>query len=1159
MARQLKRLILALAAGVAAAGAIAAPAEGFEPRVPETFFGVSATELWTLSDQNRDAERDAQLDGMKAAGIDWARIEIGWPEVEPTAPTGGVHTYRWATADGLMAALASRNMELMALPMATPPWAASAEATATGCGRRSEVAQTRSADYAAFVEAIARRYGPNGSFWASRPDLPQVPVTRYEIWNEPNWAGFWCPEPDPEAFGAMLEQAADGIHAVDPSAQVTFGGLAALQDSKHSGGSLQGMAADEFLRRAVAQAPGLTGSLDSVGFHPYDIDPAMNLSMIGWLRRKMEDAGLPDAEIVLTEFGWRAGLLEGALSEVLRAANYDQMTSQVARTDCGVTAVAAHTWQSDELDLLNPDHWYGIVSPLTGLLHPSGAAYRDQVALFEGRGPTPAPRETITVCGEPAPPDTDGDGVPDADDDYPTDPDRWDGSEEEPPPPPEEEPEEPRTQVQRATDSFFGVTVVQLPDDFTRLGDEYAAMSSARIGTVRQRIVWSQIEPLAPTHPDYARDSQWNWLDRLVVKMADAGIRLQPSFGATPDWVPAGSFDAEYAAFMARFASRYGAGGEFWAENRHLEEELFAVRDYEIWQYGNLDAHAPAGTATAAGYAATYRAARSALRTVDGGAHALLSIAEMGQTGTAASFLGAMAAADPALAGSVDGVVAMAEHSRAVAPIEAMVRNVRYALENTGNAAAPIFLGFGAPVAGPEAISEADRAELYADVASRAVRGDCGVAGVFGHAWTTQEEDSGNSWHWFGIADKDDATLSPTAEAYRDTAAAFRGYGAAAAPAAAVHPCNGEAPDRDGDGTPDPADPAPLDPTVSAPTATPPAAPEIHGGPAPSPTIERDATFSLVAAGATEFQCKLDAGRFKACDAAPSFTGLSHGTHQLRARAVDSLGLVGPAAVKSWEVDIVGPEITAVHGPTVALTSRVEFRFSSAEASAQLACQLDGHGWEWCSSPKVYPFIGDGAHEFRAAAVDELGNVGPVELHEFEVRTEPGATTITSGPAEGATAGPNPAFRFRADYASSYECRFDAGAWSACGPAGAGTHKPPPPLTGGPHSFEVRGVGRTGTRGASAHRTFTVDASAPDVAITTKRAAGAVAVFALAATDTGSAIRGLRCKLDRGAWRDCGTPHRVRNLKPGAHRLRVRAIDAVGNRAEAVTRWRTPG
>ena len=430
---------------------------------------------------------------------------------------------------------------------------------------------------------------------------------------------------------------------------------------------------------------------------------------------------------------------------------------------------------------------------------------------------------------------------------------------------------------------------------------------------------------------------------------------------------------------------------------------------------------------------------------------------------------------------------------------------------------------------------------------------------MFAHAWTTPEQDPSNSWHWFGIADKDDATLSPTAEAYRDTAAAFRGYGSVPAPAAAVHPCGGQAPDTDGDGTLDPADPAPLDPAVSAPTATPPAAPQINGGPASSPTLERSATFSLVGAGAAGFQCKLDdARRFKACDAAPSFAGLSHGTHELRVRAVDSLGLVGPVTVKSWEVDIVGPEMAAVHGPAVSLNSRVEFGFSSKEASAHLACRLDGHAWEWCTSPKVYPFIGDGRHEFRVAGIDGLGNIGPITLLVFEVRTQPGAAAITSGPAEGAVTGTNPAFRFGADYAASYECRFDAGAWSACAPAGTGAFKRPPPLTGGPHSFEVRGIGGTGKRGASVMRTFTVDASAPAVIITPRRAAGSKAVFALAATDAASEVRGLRCKLDRGAWRVCGSPHRVRGLKPGGHRLRVRAIDAVGNRAEAVTRWRTP-
>ena len=638
-----------------------------------------------------------------------------------------------------MASLAQRRMGLLAMPMATPSWAASADGSAASCGRRSEVAQARIGDYASFVAALTKRYGRGGTFWASRPDLTPSPVTRFEIWNEPNWSGFWCPVPDPELFASMLKRAADSIKAVDPRAQVVFGGFAALQDSKHNGNTLKGMAVDEFLTRALVAAPGLKTVLDSAAFHPYDLDPDVNLSMIGWFRSKLDAVGLESTSIVISEFGWRTGLGSGALSEVLRTSNYQTLTGMLSRTDCNVSAVAPHTWQSPELSLDSPDQWWGLASPITGLLHPAGQAYRDQVALYEGRGPTPAPRGIVDVCGADELPDQDGDGTADPDDDYPTDPTRNGGSGETPPPPPEATPVEPRVRAPRVSNDFFGASLVRLPDDFTRLGDEFGAMAGVRIAQARMRVNWSQIEPVAPGSPTYSQLAGWSWLDRIILKMGGKGIRFTPAFGAAPGWArPSGSgFDADYAAFMKRFAERYGRDGAFWDENRNLNAASLAVRDYEVWQYGNVSTHSPDGVATAADYAATYQAVRTAVRTVDPSAMVFASLDELGTGGNVGAFVRDMASHVPVLRDGIDGVSLWAEHSRTVSRLDAVIAELRIGLDDSGNPNAPIRISFGAPVGGPDAVSEAARADLFRQFASRAARSDCGIDAIYAHAWTT--------------------------------------------------------------------------------------------------------------------------------------------------------------------------------------------------------------------------------------------------------------------------------------------------------------------------------------------------------------------------------------------------------------------------------------
>jgi hypothetical protein len=309
------------------------------------------------------------------------------------------------------------------------------------------------------------------------------------------------------------------------------------------------------------------------------------------------------------------------------------------------------------------------------------------------------------------------------------------------------------------------------------------------------------------------------------------------------------------------------------------------------------------------------------------------------------------------------------------------------------------------------------------------------------------------------------------------------------------------------------------------------------------------------AAGAAGFQCRLDDARsYEPCGGSAAYDGLAHGEHVLRVRAVDALGLVGPEATHRWTVDIVGPSIVDVTGPgPVSLDSTLRFEFHADEESARLACRLDGWEWEWCTSPETYTGIGDGSHEVRFAAVDELGNIGPVTLRYVDVRTVPGAVTFTAGPADGAITAPRPEYSFEAPYATGYECRFDGGAWRSC--AGAG-HRPEVALPEGPHTLDVRGVGGTGKRGVAASRSFVVDASAPRVKIVTGRATPRRAVFRFALDGPTTGVD-LECRLDRGRWSRCASPHVVKSPPPGWHTLRVRATDEQGNSSSASKRWRT--
>jgi hypothetical protein len=80
------------------------------------------------------------------------------------------------------------------------------------------------ARFGRFVAALAARYGTNGSFWAAHPDVPRAPITRWQIWNEPN-NPYYFPRPFAPRYAALLRAVRSELKASDPGAQIVLGGL----------------------------------------------------------------------------------------------------------------------------------------------------------------------------------------------------------------------------------------------------------------------------------------------------------------------------------------------------------------------------------------------------------------------------------------------------------------------------------------------------------------------------------------------------------------------------------------------------------------------------------------------------------------------------------------------------------------------------------------------------------------------------------------------------------------------------------------------------------------------------------------------------------------------------------------------------------------------
>ena len=133
-------------------------------------------------------------------------------------------------------------------------------------------------------------------------------------------------------------------------------------------------------------------------------------------------------------------------------------------------------------------------------------------------------------------------------------------------------------------------------------------------------------------------------------------------------------------------------------------------------------------------------------------------------------------------------------------------------------------------------------------------------------------------------------------------------------------------------------------------------------------------------AGAS-FECRLDTGSFASCASPLRIESPAAGPHTVEVRAVDRAGNhdTSPAS-HSWTTvapDTTTPETTILSAPSGRiLEGPVAVTFESNEPG-RFECDIDGMGFEPCSSPLDLPSPARGAHAVRIRAIDEAGNADP--------------------------------------------------------------------------------------------------------------------------------------------------------------------------------------
>jgi Beta-galactosidase len=267
----LRLALYALVAAVLLLAPAAVPAHAAAP--PKGFFGVMVN--GPLDDPAVDL--DAQAAAMRADGVESWRVEMAWDTIEPQPGQ-----FDWAATDRKVLAAAAHGIDVLGLAHRAPAWA-------NGGSADPFVPPKRPADFAAYLQALVARYGPDGSLWAEHPEVARRPVRAWEIWNEPNIPVYFRAQPFARPYAALLRAAYPAVKRADPGATVLMASMA-----NYSWRDLAKLLA----------VPGPRLRFDAAGAHPFSGKPSNALKIVRLNRDVLDRRGYRRVPLWLTELTW---------------------------------------------------------------------------------------------------------------------------------------------------------------------------------------------------------------------------------------------------------------------------------------------------------------------------------------------------------------------------------------------------------------------------------------------------------------------------------------------------------------------------------------------------------------------------------------------------------------------------------------------------------------------------------------------------------------------------------------------------------------------------------------------------------------------------------------------------------------------------------------
>ena len=389
-----RRAMLAAVAVVVALAAAAVPA-GASTHAPRDFWGI--VPILDLS--------KGEIDRMGAGNVGAARQLVLWAAIEPRPDE-----FDWRYTDLLVANAAQNGIEILPFLYGTPRWVKSVDCKGLSeevCRRVPPLSPRARRHWADFLRAIVGRYGSTGTFWSDTTDSydpPYLPITAWQIWNEPSSKTYFQPRPDAEKYAKLLKLSSGAIRGLDPAAEIVLAGVFTVPEGGYKY-RLKPYLSEFFRVRGIGK------HFDIAAVHPYARTVASLRKQIGNARGVIRRAGLSKKPMLITELGWSSDppspegpLLVGEQGQSDRLEEAFEMLA-ARRVTWNLAGIFWYSWR-------DPGYAYANCTfcRASGLFHADGTPKPAWHAFVEATGghpdvpAPPAPPEPAPPSDPPLPP-----------------------------------------------------------------------------------------------------------------------------------------------------------------------------------------------------------------------------------------------------------------------------------------------------------------------------------------------------------------------------------------------------------------------------------------------------------------------------------------------------------------------------------------------------------------------------------------------------------------------------------------------------------------------------------------------------------------------------------------------------------------------------------